>query len=110
MHDRVWLGLGILAQLLFFARFIVQWLTSERRGESVIPPAFWYFSLGGGVLLLAYSIAKRDPVFILGQSLGQYRQLTRRRLIALFRSYALYQRRSLRPQALMGQQIGLNDR
>lgn len=70
MHDRVWLAVGVIAQLLFFARFLVQWLTSERRGRSTIPPAFWYFSLVGGVLLLAYSIARRDPVFILGQGLG----------------------------------------
>lgn len=70
MHDPLWLAVGLFAQLLFFGRFLVQWLTSEREGRSTIPPLFWYFSLAGGILLLAYSIEKRDPVFILGQSLG----------------------------------------
>ena len=55
---------------MFFGRFIVQWIQSERSGKSVIPLAFWYLSLGGGVLLLAYSIHLGDPVFILGQSAG----------------------------------------
>ena len=70
MHDRVWLAIGLIAQLVFFGRFLVQWITSERRGKSTVPPAFWYFSLAGGLLLLAYSIERRDPVFILGQALG----------------------------------------
>ena len=70
MRDAIWLAVGLVAQLLFFGRFIVQWLVSERRGQSTIPEAFWYFSLAGGVLLLAYSISRHDPIFILGQSLG----------------------------------------
>lgn len=62
--------LGFLGQALFSARFIIQWLVSEHRGESTIPLAFWYFSLGGGLTLLTYAILRRDPVFILGQAGG----------------------------------------
>lgn len=65
-----WLVLGLLGQACFFARFLFQWLASERRGESVIPESFWWFSLLGCVLLLAYAIHKQDIVFILGQSFG----------------------------------------
>lgn len=65
-----WLLLGFVGQLLFSARFIIQWLVSEYQRKSVIPHLFWYFSLGGGMVLLAYALHKRDPVFILGQGLG----------------------------------------
>src|SRR5437868_9056995 len=68
--DHVWLAIGFLGQGLFASRFLVQWLASERARRSVMPITFWYFSLGGGVVLLAYSIYKMDPVFILGQGLG----------------------------------------
>src|SRR4051794_9078910 len=68
--DPVLLGVGLLGQGLFASRFLVQWLASERARRSVMPITFWYFSLGGGVILLAYSIYKMDPVFILGQGLG----------------------------------------
>ena len=62
--------IGFLGQALFSARFIVQWIVSERRSESVIPVAFWVFSIFGGAFLLAYAIYRRDPVFILGQGAG----------------------------------------
>lgn len=65
-----WVALGLLAQVVFSGRFIVQWIYSERKKESVIPVAFWYMSLLGGVMLLIYAIHKQDPVFILGQSTG----------------------------------------
>src|ERR1700684_2722753 len=65
-----WLALGFLAQGLFTARFLVQWIASERAGKSVIPVAFWFFSIGGGALLLVYALYRRDPVFIAGQALG----------------------------------------
>ena len=65
-----WVILGFVAQLLFTMRFVVQWLASEKAKASVIPVAFWTFSLGGGSLLLIYSIARQDPVFIAGQGLG----------------------------------------
>jgi len=68
--ERIWVGLGLFGQLLFSARFIVQWIASERKKRSIIPVSFWYFSLGGSALLLAYAIYRKDPVFILGQSAG----------------------------------------
>ena len=63
---------GYVGQTLFGMRFIVQWVASERVGRSVIPIAFWFFSIGGGVLLLGYALYKRDPVFIIGQGLGLF--------------------------------------
>ena len=65
-----WIALGFVAQGLFMMRFVVQWIASERARRSVMPVAFWFFSLAGGVLLLVYAIHRRDPVFIAGQALG----------------------------------------
>ncbi|MEH2509077.1 lipid-A-disaccharide synthase-like uncharacterized protein [Nitrobacteraceae bacterium AZCC 1564] len=65
-----WLAFGLVAQLLFTARFLVQWISSERAGKSVVPMAFWFFSMGGGAMTLIYGIAKREPVIILGQGLA----------------------------------------
>tara|TARA_B100000941_G_C28115125_1_gene355225 strand:+ start:80 stop:418 length:339 start_codon:yes stop_codon:yes gene_type:complete len=65
-----WLVVGFLGQLFFSARFIVQWIYSEINKKSIIPLAFWFFSILGGVTLLAYAIHRKDPVFILGQSAG----------------------------------------
>jgi lipid-A-disaccharide synthase-like uncharacterized protein len=67
-----WVLLGYAGQVLFGMRFIVQWLASERVGRSVMPVAFWFFSIGGGTLLLAYALYIRDPVFIIGQGLGLF--------------------------------------
>lgn len=64
------LVLGFTGQSLFFMRFFVQWLYSEKHKRSLIPTAFWYFSLGGSSLLLVYAIIRRDPVFMVGQSTG----------------------------------------
>lgn len=69
-YEYVWLGVGFVGQGLFAMRFIIQWIQTERQRESVIPIAFWYFSILGGVTLLSYAIYRLDPVFILGQSLG----------------------------------------
>src|SRR5450830_1289651 len=66
----VWVILGLVAQFFFTMRFAVQWIASERAGRSVIPVAFWFFSIGGGLLLLVYALYRRDPVFIAGQALG----------------------------------------
>jgi lipid-A-disaccharide synthase-like uncharacterized protein len=66
----IWVIIGFAGQALFSARFIVQWLASERVKRSIIPTAFWYFSLAGGLTLLAYALHKQDPVFIAGQGLG----------------------------------------
>src|SRR5215204_7304502 len=65
-----WLAFGIVAQLLFGARFVVQWIASERAGRSVMPLMFWFFSMGGGVLTLIYGLARRDGVIIIGQALS----------------------------------------
>ena len=65
-----WVLLGLAAQALFTMRFLVQWIASERAGHSVIPMAFWLFSIGGGFLLFIYALYRKDPVFILGQGLG----------------------------------------
>ena len=62
-----WLAFGLIAQLLFTARFLVQWISSERAGQSVVPMAFWFFSMAGGLMTLIYGIAKREPVIIVGQ-------------------------------------------
>ena len=68
----LWLALGIFGQLMFAMRFIVQWLVSEKEGRSVIPIAFWFFSIGGGAITLVYGLYKREPVIILGQSLSLF--------------------------------------
>ncbi len=65
-----WIALGFCAQAMFSARFLVQWIASERVKRSIVPEAFWYFSFAGGVLLLAYAIHRRDPVFMAGQAFG----------------------------------------
>ncbi|MEX1663556.1 lipid-A-disaccharide synthase N-terminal domain-containing protein [uncultured Thioclava sp.] len=67
-----WVVFGLLAQLMFTGRFIVQWIASERQRDSVVPVAFWYFSLAGGLMLFSYAVYRHDPVFILGQSLGVF--------------------------------------
>jgi len=66
------LALGFLGQACFSLRFLVQWIASERRKESVVPIYFWYFSLGGGLMLLIYATLRQDPVFIVGQAAGLF--------------------------------------
>lgn len=70
--NKYWLALGFTAQLLFSARFLVQWIASERAGRSVVPLAFWYLSIAGGGLLFIYAVWRKDPVFILGQATGVF--------------------------------------
>lgn len=65
-----WLGFGIAAQCMFFMRFLVQWISSEKARASVMPRAFWWFSLIGGMMLLVYGFEQREPIIILGQSVG----------------------------------------
>jgi lipid-A-disaccharide synthase-like uncharacterized protein len=67
-----WVLLGFIAQAFFTARFVVQWIASERAGKSVVPLSFWLLSIGGGVLLLAYALYRHDPVFIAGQAFGVF--------------------------------------
>ena len=78
LHD-VFLGnvdmgilIGYVAQAMFAMRFVVQWIASERAGKSVVPTAFWVFSIGGGLMLLGYAIYRKDPVFIIGQAFGVF--------------------------------------
>jgi lipid-A-disaccharide synthase-like uncharacterized protein len=68
--EALWIGIGFVGQFLFMMRFLWQWIQSERQQRSIIPIAFWYFSLAGGVTLFAYAVHRRDPVFIAGQLLG----------------------------------------
>jgi lipid-A-disaccharide synthase-like uncharacterized protein len=75
-------AIGLFGQLLFTARFMVQWIASERAGKSVVPISFWFFSLGGGFVLLGYAIYRQDPVFILGQAMGTFIYLRNLMLIA----------------------------
>jgi len=69
-EDGWWLLVGFGGQALFMGRFVLQWLASERRGRSVIPVSFWYLSILGALVLLAYALHRRDPVFVAGQGLG----------------------------------------
>ncbi len=70
--ELLWVAFGFIGQLMFTGRFLVQWIASERARRSVMPVLFWYFSLAGGTMLLAYAIYRGDPVFIMGQSLGVF--------------------------------------
>jgi lipid-A-disaccharide synthase-like uncharacterized protein len=70
--EMVWVSIGFLGQAMFFMRFFVQWLASEKAGASIVPDAFWYFSILGGLILFTYAVYRQDPVFILGQSTGLF--------------------------------------
>lgn len=70
--ETIMIVIGFGGQFLFAMRFIIQWITSEREQKSVIPIAFWYFSIGGGAVLLLYAIWRQDPVIICGQGLGLF--------------------------------------
>jgi len=67
-----WLGVGFGAQTMFMMRFVIQWLASEKARRSVVPEAFWYWSLAGGFMLFVYAVYRMDPVFILGQLSGLF--------------------------------------
>ena len=81
-----WLVLGLVGQAMFSTRFLIQWIASERSKESVMPIAFWWFSLAGGLCLLSYATFRADPIFILGQSAG---------MIVYLRNLALLRRKRL---------------
>ena len=70
--ETIWLAIGFLGQGLFFGRWVVQWIASEKKAESQVPVAFWYMSLIGGLITLAYAIYREDAVFIAGQSIGSF--------------------------------------
>ncbi len=65
-----WFAFGLGAQLIFTARFLVQWIASERQGRSVIPVSFWLLSMAGGLMTLGYGFARKDAIIILGQVLS----------------------------------------
>ena len=67
-----WIVIGFLGQAIFTARFLVQWVVSEKKRDSVVPVAFWWLSLFGGMTLLSYAISRRDPVIIVGQGMGLF--------------------------------------
>ena len=67
-----WFTIGFLGQVLFTARFLVQWMASEKKRDAVVPVAFWWLSLLGGAALLAYAVSRRDPVIAVGQSMGLF--------------------------------------
>ena len=68
--EEIWVTFGLIGQAMFFGRFLVQWIASERAGRSVIPVAFWFLSIAGGAVVLIYSIYRLDPVFIIGNTTG----------------------------------------
>ena len=68
--EAIWVTIGFAGQALFSMRFLIQWFVSERAKRSIVPVAFWYFSVAGGVTLLSYAIWRQDPVFIAGQAGG----------------------------------------
>lgn len=70
--EHFWLLIGFLGQAFFSARFLVQWIASERKKESVVPVAFWFFSIGGGLTLFVYAVYRLDPVFMVGQGAGLF--------------------------------------
>ena len=104
-----WVILGFAAQLMFTGRFLVQWIASEREGRSVIPIAFWFFSIAGGLLLLAYALYRRDPVFILGQAFGVFVYL--RNLYLIMRERGDFrQRKKVRVRTLRAARTRVRDR
>jgi lipid-A-disaccharide synthase-like uncharacterized protein len=106
MTDRsaAWLVVGFVGQAIFTARFLVQWVESERRRNSVVPVAFWWLSLLGGSFLLAYACSRRDPVIMVGQSLGVFVYVRNLMLVEKNRRRAEKARR--RAEAARHEQIG----
>ncbi len=70
LAERYWVAVGLAGQFFFTMRFVVQWIATEKNRRSVIPESFWYFSIVGSLILLVYSLYRKDPVFILGQAFG----------------------------------------
>lgn len=79
----VWIAIGFAAQAMFSARFLIQWIASEKAGRSVVPIAFWFFSIAGGSILFVYALYRQDPVFIAGQGAGLF--IYARNLYLIFR-------------------------
>src|SRR5258708_28430930 len=91
---KIWLIIGFAGQALFTARFLVQWIASERKRDSVVPVAFWWLSLLGGVTLLSYASYRQDPVIIVGQGMGLIVYARNLMLVGKAKRRAARQRRS----------------
>jgi len=104
LTETIWLGIGFLGQGIFFTRWVVQWVASERNAESRVPIAFWYMSVIGGLITLAYAIYRRDPVFIAGQSVGSFVYL--RNLMLIYRAQGTGPRAPVEGPALPSQSTG----
>jgi lipid-A-disaccharide synthase-like uncharacterized protein len=96
--EGLWLAIGAAGQILFTARFVVQWAVSEKKRDSVVPVAFWWLSLLGGLTLLSYVIYRRDPVLIVGQSMGVVVYV--RNLMLVSKAKKRVERKRRRDQAL----------
>jgi lipid-A-disaccharide synthase-like uncharacterized protein len=101
-----WLAFGFLGQLLFTARFLVQWAASEKKRDSVVPVAFWWLSLLGGGTLLSYAIQRRDPVIIVGQAMGLFVYV--RNLMLVNKARRRSAQRALRDAAAMAAALSSN--
>jgi len=102
--ETIWLGIGFLGQGIFFTRWVVQWVASERNAESRVPIAFWYMSVIGGLITLAYAIYRRDPVFIAGQSVGSFVYL--RNLMLIYRAQGTGPRAPVEGPAISSRSTG----
>jgi lipid-A-disaccharide synthase-like uncharacterized protein len=71
-NEQFWLSVGFAGQAFFSIRFLIQWIASEKRKESVVPLSFWFFSIGGGLTLFCYALYRRDSVFLLGEAAGVF--------------------------------------
>ena len=101
--EKIWGGIGLLGQGAFTARFLVQWLASERRRETVMPVAFWWFSLAGGLITLTYVIHLGSLSLTLGQSMGLVVYVRNLMLVQKAKRRAL--RRRARAEELRGHRV-----
>lgn len=95
--ETIWIAIGFLGQGLFFGRWVIQWIVSERTSKSQVPLSFWYMSLIGGLITLAYAIYRKDPVFIAGQGVGA---------VVYIRNLVLIRRQEPRPADGRAQSVG----
>ena len=98
----LWVKIGFLGQFAFTARFLVQWIASEKKRDSVMPVAFWWLSLVGGGILLAYAIHRRDPVIIVGQAMGLLVYIRNLMLVERARQRAAAKRRKAQSEPNWG--------
>src|SRR5271167_737668 len=92
-YPTLWLVIGFTGQAIFTARFLVQWAASERKRDSIVPVAFWWLSLLGGLTLLSYALYRRDPVIAVGQGMGLFVYIRNLMLVAKARRRAERKRR-----------------